>query len=201
MASKWEKEKQNLEKLILVDKLSYEEIGRLYKCTGANIKKQAKWLGIQLPSKRKINSKETFNKGNSKLGYYNCKNCGVEFKAKNSKNHDFCCINCRDEFRKKQSYQRILRGDPEIMRSNFQIRNNIKKIITEEQGGVCAICGITPEWNGKPLVFILDHIDGKASNNQRSNLRCICSNCDSQLDTYKSKNKNGERAYHRFSHR
>ena len=35
-----------------------------------------------------------------------------------------------------------------------------------------------PEWNGKPLVFILDHI----SHNERSNLRCICPNCDSQLD-------------------
>ena len=48
------------------------------------------------------------------------------------------------------------------------------------------------EWNGKPLVFILDHI----SHNERSNLRCICPNCDSQLDTYKSKNKCGERSYY-----
>ena len=50
-----------------------------------------------------------------------------------------------------------------------------------------------PEWNGKPLVFIMDHIDGDASNNRWENLRCICHNCDSQLDTYKSKNKNSKR--------
>ena len=37
--SKWEFEKENLEKLILVDKISYEEIGRRYGCTGSNIKK------------------------------------------------------------------------------------------------------------------------------------------------------------------
>ena len=40
MASKWELEKENLQKYIIEDKLSYEEIGRMYGCTGANIKKQ-----------------------------------------------------------------------------------------------------------------------------------------------------------------
>ena len=62
----------------------------------------------------------------------------------------------------------------------------------------CAICGMSPIWNGKELVFIVDHIDGNAANNKRDNLRCICPNCDSQLDTYKSKNKNGARSYYRY---
>ena len=72
-----------------------------------------------------------------------------------------------------------------------------KNDILKEQGGVCAICGMKPEWNGKELIFIIDHIDGFASHNYRDNLRCICPNCDSQLDTYKSKNKHGERIYYR----
>ena len=38
-----------------------------------------------------------------------------------------------------------------------------------------------------------------ASNNRRGNLRCVCPNCDSQLDTYKSKNKNGSRNYYRYN--
>lgn len=47
----------------------------------------------------------------------------------------------------------------------------------------CAICGIE-DWQGKPLVFTLDHIDGDSHNNELSNLRWICPNCDRQLPTY-----------------
>ena len=44
---------------------------------------------------------------------------------------------------------------------------------------------------------MLDPIDGNAENNNRENLRLVCPNCDSQLDTYKSKNKNSARAKYR----
>ena len=70
----------------------------------------------------------------------------------------------------------------------------IKRYILNKQGHRCAICGITNVWNGKPISFIIDHIDGNAANNLESNLRCVCPNCDSQLDTYKSKNKNSARS-------
>lgn len=43
------------------------------------------------------------------------------------------------------------------------------------------------------MSFVLDHINGNAANNTRENLRLICHNCDSQLPTYKSKNKNSAR--------
>lgn len=61
--------------------------------------------------------------------------------------------------------------------------------VLEQQGGTCSICGATSVWNGLPLLFVLDHINGDASNNARSNLRMICPNCDSQLPTYKGRNK------------
>ena len=75
---------------------------------------------------------------------------------------------------------------------------HFKKDIMEEQNNKCAICGMPPLWNGKEIVFIADHIDGNAANNIRSNIRCICPNCDSQLDTYKFKNKHSARNYYRY---
>lgn len=74
MNSKWESEKENLIKLIIEDKISYEEIGRRYGCTGSNIKKVAKRLGIELIQRRTINPSETFNKKEIKY----CINCGKE---------------------------------------------------------------------------------------------------------------------------
>ena len=77
------------------------------------------------------------------------------------------------------------------------LRNGIRQYIFESQNRQCAICGLSPFWNNKPLNFILDHKDGDASNNHRENLRLICPNCDSQLDTYKSRNRNSARTYRR----
>lgn len=68
-----------------------------------------------------------------------------------------------------------------------------RSYILEEQQGCCAICGMTAVWNNKPLTFVLDHINGDAAYSARENLRLICPNCDSQLDTYKAKNKNSAR--------
>lgn len=73
------------------------------------------------------------------------------------------------------------------------IRGIIRDYILESQQHKCAICGLPDIWNNKELHFILDHIDGDASNSSKENLRLICPNCDSQLDTYKSRNKNSAR--------
>lgn len=70
-------------------------------------------------------------------------------------------------------------------------RHAVKKRILLDDliENVCDICGIGPEWNDKPMVLILDHINGVNNDNRLENLRFVCSNCDSQLDTYKAKNK------------
>ena len=53
--------KEELEKLILEQNCSYASIGKKYGVSGASIKKAAKKLGIKLPRRRKINSKENFS--------------------------------------------------------------------------------------------------------------------------------------------
>lgn len=158
MTSKWINEKAQLEHLILIDKLSYEEIGRRYGCSGANIKNVARRLGIELPIKRKINPKETFNRK-----YKYCLNCGAELISYNGSYGKYCGPKCQFEHAHMLAYKKLLDGDESIMRANYSPKA-FKKDILKEQGGVC---GMKPIWNGKELVFIIDHIDGDASNNRR----------------------------------
>lgn len=192
---KWKNEKANLIRLIVTENRTYEEVGRLYGCTGANIKKTCIRLGIEVKQRRNINLSETFNKGTAKMG--TCKNCGKEFALYQGSKGKFCSKQCQKDFEHKEKYQLLVNGDESVMRANYSPKH-FKDDILKEQNYECAICHCKPEHNGKPLVFILDHIDGHASNNKRDNLRCICPNCDSQLDTYKSKNKFGDRYYYRY---
>lgn len=90
------------------------------------------------------------------------------------------------------AYQDFIKNNDKYCRGNYTPKA-FKCEFLKEQNNKCAICGCSPEHNGKPLVFVLDHIDGDASNNKRENLRMVCPNCDSQLDTFKSKNKHSMR--------
>ena len=53
-----------------------------------------------------------------------------------------------------------------------------------EQNGKCALCPNDKTWNGKPLRFELDHVNGDRSNESRANLRLLCPNCHSQTETF-----------------
>ena len=59
----------------------------------------------------------------------------------------------------------------------------------------CSICGLKPEWNGKPLIFILDHINGSNHDTREENLRWVCPNCNYQLDTTNARNPNYKKYY------
>lgn len=51
----------------------------------------------------------------------------------------------------------------------------------------CEICKNKGVWLDKPMPLILDHENGINNDNRLNNLRFLCSNCDSQLPTYKNR--------------
>lgn len=59
----------------------------------------------------------------------------------------------------------------------------------------CFECGLLPEWNGRPLVLRLDHINGVNNDNRIGNLRLLCPNCDSQSSTFTGRNNRGVNIY------
>lgn len=52
----------------------------------------------------------------------------------------------------------------------------------------CYECGQQPTWRGKPLVFVLDHINGVSDDYTPENLRLLCPNCNSQTPTFCGRN-------------
>lgn len=73
------------------------------------------------------------------------------------------------------------------IRSNQTVRRFYRKL---NPPTICTICNREPFWEGKPLTLILDHINGIHSDSRIQNLRWVCPNCNSQLDTTNGKNKN-----------
>jgi hypothetical protein len=187
-------DKSELNKLINEDNLSYEVIGRMFGVSGSAIKKAALRLGLILPRKRKINPNETFNKGIVRNEVKRCVECSTEYVQYSQKRSECCSTTCFNIHQHKLRYQSFLDGGPSVMRVNYNLAK-FKPDILSEQDNKCAICNCKPYHNGQSLVFILDHIDGDAANNKRDNLRLVCPNCDSQLPTYKSKNKISSRTY------
>jgi len=181
--------REDLEKLIYIEKKSYREIGRIYEVSDTYIKKVCNNLGISLP--RRSTFPPDFvpaNKGTRKKIVV-CLNCGKECDHYCKK---YCTKKCENEYRSQKAYEHYLNNQEKYCRSSYA-PVNFKKHFLIEQDNKCLICSCENTWNNKPLVFVMDHIDGDASNNRRENLRLICPNCDSQLDTFKSKNKHSAR--------
>ncbi len=116
-----------------------------------------------------------------------CKNCGKEIKSGTS----FCSQSCNAKWFNHLRHIQKMKKVEETNGVGCDFRR-IKEYILETRGHRCEICG-TETWMGKPVPLILDHINGRASDDRLDNLRLVCCNCDAQLPTYKSKNKNSDR--------
>lgn len=87
-------------------------------------------------------------------------------------------------------YQKHTLQDILVEHSTYANISSLKKRLINEQilPYKCAICGLT-EWQNKPIVLQLDHINGIHDDHRLSNLRFLCPNCHSQTETYAGRNK------------
>lgn len=142
-----------------------------------------------------------------------------EVLIKSSKSYTECVIKiglsprCSGNFQTIKKYIKLYEINIDHFESGFKIGNtpknklNLKDILNKDcfvtrkviknklykegiKEKVCEICGQDENWfNGTKIVHILDHINGDAYDNRLENLRIICPNCNSTLETNCSKNK------------
>lgn len=189
----WDLEIENLKKYVFVDKLSYEEIGKLYNCSGNNIKKAMRKRGIDLPVRSKNAGKEPHNKGTGKKYY--CLNCGALIDHKKNTKHKYCSNACQHAYEYKLWVENYKHDNSIAVNTKWgQIPSQLKRYIFEKYENKCCICGwseINPYTDTIPLE--VDHIDGNSENNSEENLRLICPNCHSLTPTYRGANRGNGR--------
>lgn len=184
---KWETEKDKLFKYIVEDKLSYEEIGRLYGCSGVNIKKVAKRLEIPLEQRRSINPTETFNK---KKHY--CLNCGKELDT----NRQYCNSQCQSEYKYNDYINKWKSGEVSGHDVRYKISPYVRKYLLTKYNNCCQLCDCN--WvNPKTGLSILQihHIDGNAANCKEDNLQLLCPNHHAMTENFGSLNDSSIREY------
>lgn len=121
-----------------------------------------------------------------------CASCGIELTKRHQKL--YCSLACQRSLERRRKTETWLATGHATTAASGR-RHYIRLYLYEDQQSRCAICGTPASWEGLPLAFVLDHIDGNSSNNHRDNLRLVCPNCDSQLPTFKARNRGQGRAW------
>lgn len=87
------------------------------------------------------------------------------------------------DWNRKVSNQDMFTQDSSVGRTHVK-RRILRDSLIEYK---CFSCSNLGKYNGMPLVLELDHINGIFNDNRLENLRFLCPNCHSQMDTSSGK--------------
>ncbi len=120
-----------------------------------------------------------------------CLQCGKEPARSYYK---YCSNMCQAEYQYCLYIKKWKLGEITGLQSIGIVTRPIKRYLREKFGDKCCICGWA-EVNlvTKVIPLVADHIDGNWRNNDESNLRLLCPNCDSLSPTYSALNKGNGR--------
>lgn len=142
----------------------------------------------------KYNNHKFPKRKNKDLATINCVECKALFKMTRA-SQKYCTNNCKFIHIQKTRDEQIIQNKGF---SENATNLTIRQFLIRQHGNYCMICGLDAnDWQCKKLTLIVDHVNGDCKNQKLDNLRIVCPNCDSQLDTYKAKNKGrSTRGYH-----
>lgn len=128
------------------------------------------------------------------LAHFNLENKGSNYRTLQKRlqedNIDYSHIKLGLNSNKNKKIPKVKIPLSEILTENSHYsRRSLKKRLLQDGLLVnqCYICGQLPEWNGKPLILQLDHINGISNDNRLENLRILCPHCHSQTETFAGK--------------
>lgn len=124
-----------------------------------------------------------------------CVVCGKTWESWNS-NSRYCSIECQSEYKYNEFISRWLSGEINGSGKCSKLSAYVVRYVLEKANYKCEECGfnkVHPR-TGKPILEI-HHIDENPENSTVENLKVLCPNCHSFIDSKDSKKGNGRRYY------
>lgn len=205
----WEKEKSNIEKMIL-DGLTYSEIADKYNTSDTTVRRHISELGIDRQlirpktKYRKYSDAEITDAVKKSVSYSGVlRELGLKPIGGNisyiHKRIDKLGLDTSHFTGQLWSKGKTVDKDKisspisasleDIFANKVKVRSVTLKerlIRVGFKESRCECCG-NNEWNGKPIPTELHHIDGNHDNNALENLQILCPNCHAQTDSYRGR--------------